>query len=314
VALADHKQDASSVSGFGDYLKREREMRGVPLDEISAATRISIRFLQAIENEELSKLPGGIFTRSFVRTYARYLGLDEEQVLSDCLLSGHPKSSEVDIRKITANRPSPDTAASRTRWIAFFVAVGLLIVGYALFKYSRRAMEQSNTQVNNPPVTAPAAQGVSNATAPNLTAPGQAPAAEAPAPPLAGTASPTGATAPAAVKAPPKETQAGSSTQQTEQPETAAPVSGNELTLQIAATDRSWVAIDVDGKTVIQRVLEPNEVRNLKAHESFDITTGNAQGVVLTLNGETLKPLGHKGEVKSIHLTRSDIKHSAPER
>ena len=82
------RSEEAPMTGFGEYLRREREMRGVTLEEISAATRISIRFLEAIENEELSKLPGGIFTRSFVRTYARYLGLDEERVLADCQLAG----------------------------------------------------------------------------------------------------------------------------------------------------------------------------------------------------------------------------------
>ena len=52
---------------FGDNLRREREMRGVSLDEISAATRIATRFLQAIENEQWDQLPGGVFNRGFVR-------------------------------------------------------------------------------------------------------------------------------------------------------------------------------------------------------------------------------------------------------
>jgi hypothetical protein len=84
------------------------------------------------------------------------------------------------------------------------------------------------------------------------------------------------------------------------------------LVLQVAATERAWVAVDADGKTVLQKVLNPNEVENLTAHDSFDVTIGNAQGVVLTLNGETLKPLGRRGEVKSIHLTREDLKNAAP--
>jgi len=88
----------------------------------------------------------------------------------------------------------------------------------------------------------------------------------------------------------------------------------SDLVLQVAATDRAWVAVDADGKTVLQKVLNPNEVENLKAHDSFDVTVGNAQGVVLTLNGETLKPLGRRGEVKSIHLTREDLKNPALER
>jgi hypothetical protein len=84
------------------------------------------------------------------------------------------------------------------------------------------------------------------------------------------------------------------------------------LVLQVAATERAWVAVDADGKTVLQRVLNPSEIQTLKAKESFDVTTGNAQGIILTLNGETLKPMGRRGEVKSIHLTESDVKKTSP--
>ena len=56
---------------FGEHLKREREMRGVTLEEISAATRISTRFLEALENEHWEELPGGVFNRGFIRSVAR---------------------------------------------------------------------------------------------------------------------------------------------------------------------------------------------------------------------------------------------------
>ena len=72
---------------FGEGLKREREMRGVSLDEISAATRIATRFLQAIENEQWDQLPGGVFNRGFVRAVARYLGLDEENTVAEYVLA-----------------------------------------------------------------------------------------------------------------------------------------------------------------------------------------------------------------------------------
>ncbi len=68
---------------FGERLKREREMREVSLDEITVATRIGTRFLGALENEEWEKLPGGVFNRGFVRAIARYLGLDEEDLLAE---------------------------------------------------------------------------------------------------------------------------------------------------------------------------------------------------------------------------------------
>jgi hypothetical protein len=82
--------------------------------------------------------------------------------------------------------------------------------------------------------------------------------------------------------------------------------------LQVAATEPSWVAIEADGKAAFQRVLSPGEIQTLKATESFDVTTGNALGIILTLNGETLKPLGRRGEVKSIHLTHNDVKKTLP--
>src|ERR1700739_5082272 len=65
---------------FGERLKRSRE---VSLDELRKATRISNRFLQALENEDWEKLPGGVFGHGFVRTVARYLGLDENALLGE---------------------------------------------------------------------------------------------------------------------------------------------------------------------------------------------------------------------------------------
>ncbi|HWO34541.1 MAG TPA: helix-turn-helix domain-containing protein, partial [Candidatus Acidoferrum sp.] len=68
---------------FGEILKREREMREVTLNEVTVATRIAPRFLEAFEREEWEKLPGGAFNRGFVRAIARYLGLNEENLLSE---------------------------------------------------------------------------------------------------------------------------------------------------------------------------------------------------------------------------------------
>ena len=314
--MVTRSEEANPMTGFGEYLRREREMRGVSLEEISTATKISIRFLQAIESEELSKLPGGIFTRSFVRTYARYLGLDEERVLADCQLAGQ-QQPDVDIPRITASRPLPHGSASRTRITALLMAGVLLAGGYALFRYSRRIMEQQSTAPIVIPPSAPVPGSVPPTNAapvepptptlpesnPSMTATSASPAAGAPtAPgtPHGGPPSPTAKVNPANPRAP------------SEAAGAAAPPT--DLILQVSATERTWVGVDADGKTVLQKVLDPNEVENLKGHDSFDVTVGNAQGVILTLNGETLKPLGHRGEVKSIHLTRGDLKNPTPER
>ena len=70
---------------FGERLRREREMRGVSLDEIAESTKIGTRLLKALEEEQFDLLPGGIFNKGFVRAYAKYLGMDEDQAVADYL-------------------------------------------------------------------------------------------------------------------------------------------------------------------------------------------------------------------------------------
>lgn len=76
---------------FGETLRREREMRGVSLGEISNATRISTRFLLALENEQWHELPGGVFNRGFVRSVSRFLGLDEDALMAEYALTTNDK-------------------------------------------------------------------------------------------------------------------------------------------------------------------------------------------------------------------------------
>ena len=71
------------MASFGENLRRERELRGVDLHEMAEATKISIRFLQALEQDRVDVLPGGIFPRAFVRQYGKYLGLDPERLVAE---------------------------------------------------------------------------------------------------------------------------------------------------------------------------------------------------------------------------------------
>ena len=70
------------VENFGSYLKHERELRGVPLEEISGATKIHIRFLQALEENKFDELPGEVFIKGYIRSYANIIGSDVEEVLN----------------------------------------------------------------------------------------------------------------------------------------------------------------------------------------------------------------------------------------
>lgn len=71
------------ASRIGSDLRRARTRREIELSEVEAATRIRTRFLHAIEREEWDALPGGVYTRSFIRTYANFLGLDGDRLADD---------------------------------------------------------------------------------------------------------------------------------------------------------------------------------------------------------------------------------------
>src|SRR2546426_11055868 len=80
--MPDDPQAISELASFGEELWREREIRGISLKEISDATKISKRFLEAIERNDHKTLHAPVFTRGFVREYARYLGLNADEIVN----------------------------------------------------------------------------------------------------------------------------------------------------------------------------------------------------------------------------------------
>jgi cytoskeletal protein RodZ len=73
---------------FGEKFRKEREQRGLTLDDVSNVTKISSRMLQAIEQEHFDQLPGGVFNKGFIRAYAKHLGLNDQEAVTeylDCL-------------------------------------------------------------------------------------------------------------------------------------------------------------------------------------------------------------------------------------
>ena len=109
-------------SGVGTILREARNRRKVELSEVEAATRIRFRYLRAIEDEEWDVLPGGFYTRGFIRTYATFLGLDGDRLVSD-----YRESVEPWHRAAEAPQPQPGSggAPSGPRGVAL---AGLAVV------------------------------------------------------------------------------------------------------------------------------------------------------------------------------------------
>ncbi|MFT4113642.1 helix-turn-helix domain-containing protein [Silvibacterium sp.] len=134
------------MSEFGTELRRERESRGIGLDTIAEATKISSRHLQALETNHFDQLPGGVFNKGIVRSYARVVGLDEEawveRFMSAYRGSGQLKDDDANWIQFAENvsrgrtPEEADRPALRLRWagVALLLAV-LAVLGWFVWHY-----------------------------------------------------------------------------------------------------------------------------------------------------------------------------------
>jgi cytoskeletal protein RodZ len=117
------------VIDFGAMLRDARERQGLSLRGIADATKISVRALESLERNDISQLPGGIFSRAFVRAYALEVGLDPEQTIAEFIThfphesvtQGHPRT-----RSHTDGRAAPRRAVRR--WV---LGAAVLLAGAA---------------------------------------------------------------------------------------------------------------------------------------------------------------------------------------
>ena len=114
------------IENFGSYIKHERELRGVPLEEISRITKIHIRFLEALEDNRFDELPGEVFIKGYIRSYANIIGSDVDEMLN---------SYEESIgNKLIEKGPNSQSKSTNTakKYIGFVIA-GLSILALLFF-------------------------------------------------------------------------------------------------------------------------------------------------------------------------------------
>src|SRR5688572_3014521 len=139
------------MASFGENLKRERELRGIDLREIAQATKISVRFLEALEADRIDLLPGGIFRRSFVREYARYVGLDADRMVSEFL---HAFGEERAAEPLASPEAKPRRSYPLYRRI-FFGLVVLLVCGVAVRLAGSREPKAQAAALPSPAIVFP---------------------------------------------------------------------------------------------------------------------------------------------------------------
>lgn len=272
------------MASFGENLRRERELRGITLQELANGTKISTRHIQSLERNQFNRLPGGIFNRGFVRGIARYMKLDDSFWVGEYARAA---GEEPEILAIYA-KETPRPAASPRRGVWSYVA---LVVVFAVGAYvvhdlrMRRAAEaailQPASTKSGPPAPQPVAEPTNNS-APTESAPVSeevsTPAATVSAPPVVETQTP------------------------------AQNEAAKGLRLQVDVVEEAWVRVVIDEQTRFEGRIQPGQPKRFRAAGRIQVSTRNASAVVLTLNGETLPPLGQPGEEKTVVLTAQDLK------
>ena len=274
------------MGSFGEHLKREREMRGVSLDEITVATRIATRFLQAIENEQWDQLPGGVFNRGFVRAVAHYLGLDEENIVAEYAAAVGDRPSV----PVWTGRP-PAVTPDRL-WLVWTVcAVFALVLAAGGWFGVRRIFSWRASRRAAQITAAGASPSPEPAASPSATEPDSVFYEPAPAPP------------------PDSPNLSRGTNSQLEPP--AGPISpsaGVPFELKVEADKTTRVTVEADAHRVFDGIMKAGEGRVFTARNQFQVSAGDAGALLLELNGKTLAPMGPPGHEGKTKLTRESLK------
>ncbi len=290
---------------FGDRLRREREMRGITLEEITESTKISRRHLEALEGEHFDQLPGGVFNKGFVRAYARFLGLDEDQAVADySAASNEQPEAENKFPLEIHDEPKRELnpRSSNLPLVFAIAALAGVLVGYGFWIKSK---PHNPAPVENTQQAAPA-NSVSEPQASASTA--QPATSSSPAVNAVNNESGTAAkqvSAQVAASSRPADPRPAPVPSQSAD----TPLSGKEKAffVQVKAKEDSWVSIVADGKSVMQRVLTADKNKKVKAGKTLILRTGNAGGIEVSFNGRSLGALGNENEPRTLTFNASGL-------
>lgn len=260
------------MGDFGGTLRSARERKGISLRHIANATKISMGALESLERNDFSRLPGGIFSRSFVRAYAQEVGLDPDETVSEFLKETgetfQPPSQIVEENApIMPEHPDPglemqSNLAPRLVKIAF-IAIPLVA---AIIYF---AMKEAATGPAAPLATVTAEQATAAATPP------AAPAEPAPA----------AATGPIPDLGP-----------------------GETMRIVLEPSAECWVSLTVDGSVRVSRLMTAGERETHEIREGAVLQLGDAAAMRFSINGRASKPIGASGAVETLRITRANFK------
>jgi len=262
-----------AMSELGAFLQRHREDRGLTLDEIEELTRIRRTYIEAIEAGQWDALPPGVYTRGLLRNYARALGVSQASVMR-MYIKERPQEARLPEPQLISHPLVNEPRVS----LELVLAVVIMGVAVVLLLWIARTYVLPVVQTAGGLLD----QGTAVAPTATATTPPEGRSTLAPAGSSAATA--TRRAVPTAARTP---TRAA----------TPSPTPASGLTVEIRATGAAWLRIFSDGQPAYEGFLREGEAWKGKANERVRIRMGNAGDTQITLNGQSVGPLGERGDV-----------------
>jgi transcriptional regulator with XRE-family HTH domain len=261
------------LENLGEFLRQQREEKNVSIEELATRTRIAVRFIKLIEENQFDQLPNPVSAKGFLRSYARCLGLEEAPILnrfSQVAQPSEPLAASSTDEKVPSyiQRKQPDH-------LPFPLWAALAVVGVIVLFLVLSFLMPKNKEAAPPP---PPEEILSDDPIP------PEPSPIPPPPEGEGAASPE--------PSPPAPTPSSIANPAPSQAEPSVP-----LVLLVEARESSWVHATIDGTEIKEALLQPGESVRWEAREKFLLTVGNAGGVRLLLDGRDLGSLGPSGKV-----------------
>ncbi len=297
------------MDAVGEFFRQVRETKGLTIDEVASKTRIRTDFIRALEDGNFAKLPDQVFARGFVRSYARSLGLDEEDAIHRFIQSAGAFYEKQDERERLKARQVEEERKRQANRKAVAVAIGIAVLTLVFLLSREQQSAMTRRTPPEPTTTKRTVQaGKDLPEVPPLqdtVAVQDAPKASEPVPAAKTSGSESRATEPAA-PAPVVAAKPAPAPVSTVSPGSDGPLGGitlgesaadGQLVLDLEATELSWVVVQIDNGSPQEALLRPGEKGQWKGQDQFVLTLGNAGGIKAFLNGKPQKPFGPSGKV-----------------
>ena len=275
---------------LGADLKRERELRGITLEEIARETKIRTSLLSYLEADRFDRLPSGVFRQSFVRSYARYLGIDEDKPIRECLLmedrlnsAAPPSHSEQTPRVSLGTRLKARAASAKS---ASMVPSAVALLGALAIFY----FVEVRARTDQASLTVPDRTGVEQVSEDQAVTPGPASLKNGQHVDVKTAGGSVGLSVLGELGSQPSsETPTGTTTVATAEPR-----------LRIRARERAWVRVSAGENTLFSGMLRSDETRSFSLRQPLNVKLGNPRGTQLWVNDQAFSPLGEAGKTKTI--------------